>query len=338
MPYQEGRETEMTSNGDKFIVGQDLGGTKLLTVLADPAGNILDRDRIDTPAAEGPQTVINAMAASARRVLEKNGVPTEQVIGLGIGAAGPTDPDNGIILASPNMPGWDNVPLRAALSEVLGVEAVLDNDANVAALAEHRWGAGKGSRHMIYITVSTGIGGGLVLHSRLYSGGSGTAGEIGHIPILPNGPQCSCGSHGCLEYLASGTAIARIAREAVSSGEQSSLSATVSDVEEIDAIAVFGAARTGDALATRIIEEGSYYLGLGFTALVNLLNPDMIVVGGGVSKDWDAYIKPAIGVMREHAFQRPAQHVQVVPAGLGGDVGALGAVALALDAFGPEWV
>ncbi len=324
----------MAASRRDLVLGMDLGGTKLLTLLTDRLGRVLERKRVDTPAWEGTEAVLEAMVTSARGLLERSGCPPDRVLGLGIGAPGLVDPETGTVVEAPNLFGWRNVPVRDHLAGELGIPTSLENDANVLALGEHRWGAGRGVSDLLYITVSTGIGGGLILGGRLYGGASSTAGEVGHIPLQVDGPPCGCGNHGCLEALASGTALARAARDALKEGAASLLLEAVEGVESVDAEAVFRAAAQGDALATGIVERGAFYLGLGLTTVVNLLNPELIVVGGGLSMEWDAYVAPALRVMRLRAFTRPAERVRVIPAALREEAGALGAVVLALDTFG----
>ncbi len=315
----------------RLVLGIDLGGTKIASVVADERGRVLSRVQVETPQ-DGPASVVDAMAQSARAALREGRFAALDILGIGIGAPGVVDTSEGSLTVAPNLAGWRSTPIRDPLSKAIGAPAVIGNDATVAALGEHRFGAGKGTRHMVYITVSTGIGGGIVINGRVYDGASGSAGEIGHIPLQKDGPPCNCGSAGCLEVLASGTALARVAREALARGERSSLQSVALD--DLDAVAVFAAAAQGDRLAQRVVREGAEYLGMGLTAVVNIFNPEMIVIGGGVSNRWAEYIAPAVRRMEKMAFARPVSDARVVPAALGTDVGTLGAAVLALDAFG----
>ena len=260
---------------------------------------------------------------------------TSQVAAVGVGAPGPLDIAAGVVIAPPNLPGWERVPLRQMLRDALSIPTYLDNDANAAALGEHRFGAGRGTRHMIYVTVSTGIGGGLILDGRLYHGASGVGGEVGHISVLPHGPLCGCGNRGCLEALASGTAIAREARERVNRGVPTLIAELAGgDPQQITARLVAEAAQRGDPEAQTILHTAMDYLGIGMASLVNLFNPQMIVIGGGLSKLGETLFEPVRRAIRRHAFQAAAQDVQVVPARLGDQVGVLGAAAVALTSLG----
>ncbi len=320
---------------EQIIVGIDLGGTKISTAVVDSAGKIIAHDYRETRAAEGLQAVIGRMLDAARRVMAQAGVDQAQVTAVGIGAPGPLDVEAGVVVAPPNLPGWDRVPLKQLIKDELGITTFLENDANAAALGEHRFGAGRGVGHMIYVTVSTGIGGGLILDGKLYHGVSGMAGEIGHTTVIPYGPRCPCGNRGCLEALASGTAIARQARERVARGAPT-LIADLSggEPERITAKLVAEAADQGDVEAQDILAEAMNYLGLGMANLVNLFNPQLIVIGGGMTNIGDALFVPVRRVVGLRALRTPAQAVRVVRAELGDNVGVLGAAAVALAQIG----
>jgi glucokinase len=230
----------------------------------------------------------------------------------------------------PNLPGWDAVPLRDQLASTFGCPVLVENDANAAAWGEFCHGAGRRTAHMVYLTVSTGIGGGLVLDGRLYRGAGGAAGEIGHIPLLPDGPPCGCGARGCLEALASGSAIARAAREARVQDRARGLSdATAADA--ITAEHVHSAALAGDPDCRHIIVEAGHFLGLGLTAIANLFDPEVIVLGGGVMRTGAMLLDPAVAVLRERAMPPARDHVRVALAALGDRAGVLGVAALARE-------
>ena len=313
------------------VIGIDLGGTKISTALVDSAGKIVTHDYRETPAAEGPQAVIGRMLDAARRVMAQAGVTRSQVAAVGIGSPGPLDIEAGVVMDTPNLEGWDYVPLRQLIGDGLGITAFLENDANAAALGEHRFGAGRGVAHMIYVTVSTGIGGGLILDGRLYHGANGIAGEIGHQTLVPDGPLCGCGNRGCLEALASGTAIARQARERVARGVPTLIADLAEgDPERITAKLVAQAANQGDEEAQEILTRAMNYLGIGMANLVNLFNPQLIVIGGGLVNIGETLFGSVRRVIDRRPFRAAAQAVRVVPAELGDDVGVLGAAAVAL--------
>ncbi len=313
------------------VIGIDLGGTKISTALVDGSGRIIAHDYRETYATEGLEAVIERMLDGARCVMAQVGVEPSQVAAVGVGAPGPLDIEAGVVVAPPNLPGWDHVPLKQRIEDELGITTFLENDANAAALGEHCFGAGRGTEHMIYVTVSTGIGGGLVLDGKLYHGIGGMAGEVGHMMIMPYGPRCGCGNRGCLEALASGTAIARQARERVARGVPTMMADLAGgDSEHITAKLVAEAAGQGDVEARDILAEAMNYLGIGMANLVNLFNPQLIVIGGGLTNIGAALFEPVRRAIDRHAFHAQAQAVRVVRAELGDNVGVLGAAAVAL--------
>ncbi|MGQ0549205.1 MAG: ROK family protein [Armatimonadota bacterium] len=311
-----------------YVVGVDLGGTKILTALVDVHGRVAGRVREKTPQS-GPDAVIETIAGTVRRVLGDAGVDAGAIRSVGVGAPGPADPTSGVVFEVPNLPGWHDVPLAAMLTSRLGVTTCVENDANAAAMGERWAGAGRGIDDLIYMTISTGIGGGLIFNGRIYRGVSGTAGEVGHMVIDPAGPRCPCGRMGCLEALASGTSIARDARAAVAAGRSTTLSTLAP--EALTAAEVARAAREDDPLARELFARAARYVGIGVANLVNLLNPAMVIIGGGVAKAGDLLFAPVRRIVLEEAFKRPAAAVRIVPAALGDDVGAVGAAAVAIE-------
>jgi glucokinase len=231
---------------------------------------------------------------------------------LAIGVPGPVDSGAGVVEGAPNLPGWRRVPLREQLEELLGCQCLVEHDANLAALAEHRRGAGRGSRDFIYVTVSTGIGAGLIFGGQLYRGYQGSAGEFGHMVMSPDGPLCNCGNHGCLEAFASGTAIAR--------------EAGVASAAEVERLAA-----SGDQAAQRILTTAARYLGLAVGGLINLLNPEVIALGGGVIATSPKFWTDVVAAIPDGSFPSLRNTCRVEPAELGEDQGLLGAVELALD-------
>ncbi|MCL6547499.1 MAG: ROK family protein [Alicyclobacillus sp.] len=273
---------------------------------------VLAERQVPTHAQEGPERVLERIVGLVRDVLDDAGRP--QAAGIGVGAPGPLDPWAGVVIAPPNLPGWDRVPLRAELSRELGADVWIDNDANVAALAEHRFGAGKGFQNVLYITISTGIGAGMVVDGRLYRGQSGSAGEIGHMVVNPQGALCGCGNRGCLEAMASGTAMARMAAERIG--------------EPITAADVVRRAAAGDVVAQGVLEEALEYLGIGISSAVNLLNPGCVVLGGGVSQMGPVLLDRLNQSLARRALPGPREAVRLVPAALGQRSGVVGAAAL----------
>ncbi len=321
----------MHENPVPLILGIDLGGTKILTAVVNAQGKILSYDDSTTPAAQGPEEVIQAILASASRALAQVGVATAELGAIGVGAPGVSNPETGILFTSPHLPGWQDVPLRDIIGKELGKKAFLINDATAAALGEFCFGAGQGAHNFIYITLSTGIGGGIIINDKIYTGAFGAAGEVGHMTIDDDGPLCDCGNRGCWETLASGTALAREARQQIKEGAKTSiLDYADGDMEKVTAEVVYTAAQTGDNLAKELIARTGYYIGVGLANLVNIFNPELIVIGGGLSNIGDMLLGPAFKVAGERAFKEAYQAVRFATAELGRNSGVLGAAAFAL--------
>ena len=322
----------MLTSKRRSVLAVDLGGTKIITAVILSTGEIICRKYSLTLADEGTRPVINKLSSAVAETMAQAQLKTSDIAGIGIAAAGILDIDRGIVTTSPNLPHWHNVPLRDILADRLGIVTYLINDANAAALGEHRFGAGIGFDNIIYLTVSTGIGGGIIIDGELYSGADGCAGELGHMTIEANGPQCHCGNFGCLEAMASGWAVAKEAMMRINRGERSSIIELVDGrLENITAETVAMAARRGDQLACDIVAKAANYLGIGLANLVNIFNPELIIIGGGLSKMGDMLLKPARKVLKERAFRLPARTVHIVRARLGSNAGIVGAAAYVFD-------
>ncbi len=307
------------------FIGIDLGGTRLRVAVADARGTVKSVIRVDTEAGRGPDFVIDHIVETIDQALARSRQGRRGVAAIGIGLPGPLNGATGMVYSPANLPGWHNVPLSQILTRRTGIRVFLEHDASLAAFGEWRRGAGKGRRHLAYVTVSTGIGAGLILHGQLYSGAGGIAGELGHIVIQPGGPRCTCGNRGCLEALASGTAIARMAREALAGRARTSLR-RVSGPNRPDARDVNQAARHGDAVARRVLEQAGAALGVGLGTLVNLLNPELIVLGGSVMRAGSLIRKPMQASLRASSWEAAQWGLRIVPPALGQDVGLIGAV------------
>ena len=308
------------------VIAVDLGGSKIAVSIVSPEYQILAREHHATPARQGVDAVINCIIAAVGRIIASQGVALSQLGGISVAAAGAIDSRTGMVSLSPNLPGWHDIPLGAIIREKLGAKTWLINDANAAALGEHYLGVARGLKSLIYLAVGTGIGGAIIIAGRLYTGASGSAGEIGHMTIDVNGPRCECGNTGCLETLASGKAIAREAIRRISAGEGSSLAEIVGGrLAGITAKEVASAAQRGDALASSVLSGAAAYLGVGMVNLVNIFNPEMIVVGGGLSHLGDLLLSPARQMVRERAFPVSARAVRIVGTELGDSAGLLGA-------------
>jgi glucokinase len=287
-----------------------------------------------TNAARGTDTVIASVAAMARETMARLGElePDAHVHGIGIGAPGPLDTERGVVLLTPNL-GWVDVPLRDRLAETLGLPAVLDNDANCAVLGECWVGSARGARHAIGMTIGTGIGGGLVLDGRLHHGAADCAGEIGHMTIDMDGRRCPCGNYGCLEAYASGPAIAMRAIEEIRTGLESSLVALAGgSVDAITAQTVFAGAKDGDQVARDVVRDTAHYLGAGVASLLNIFNPDLMVIAGGVTQAGDLLFEPLRREVARRAFRPAVESCRIVPGTLHGLAGVYGAARAFLDA------
>lgn len=314
----------------KPACGVDLGGTKIYSLVALPNGSVIGEDRRLTEAADGPDAVIGRIVASLNQALAAAGLRAPEIAGVGISTPGPCDPARGVVTDAPNLPGWRDVPLTRLVSEGLGTPAIMENDAAAACYGEFRFGAGRGLRHIVYVTLGTGIGGGIIIDGRIYGGASGAAGEVGHMIVDENGPLCTCGNRGCLEAMASGPAIAREAAEAITEGH-SKLLAELAGNAVPTAELVHEAAMAGDRTAIEIIERAGHYLGLGLIGLLSCFNPQALILGGGLVGLGDLYLEPAMRTAREGAFEQIAADAVITTAELGERAGALGAAALVME-------
>ncbi|MGL5152620.1 MAG: ROK family protein [Clostridium sp.] len=308
-----------------YVVGIDLGGTKISTALADLEGNVISNVTVPTNAVEGEEAVLNRIFGTVEEVIKKGQVSIEDVKAIGIGSPGPLDSKKGMIICTPNLP-FVNFDLVTPLKERFNTNVYLDNDANVATIGEFMLGAGKGTQNCVFFTASTGVGGGAIVDGKIYRGSTSNALEIGHITVAPFGPRCNCGNIGCLEAISSGTAIGKRGREAVESKVETSLR----KYDNITSFEVFEEAKAGDKVASQIIDEALTYLGIGVANAITIFDPDVVIIGGGVSKAGDIVFEKVREVVNTRCFKSMAEYCKVVPAGLGTDAGVIGAVALAI--------
>jgi len=311
-----------------LILVLDLGGTQFRIALANDEGELLRRYAEPLDAPDKPEQTIGQMKNAIKEML--SGIDLELLRGMGVAVAGLVKPTDGVLLTSPNLLDWYNTPMKDIWEQELHLPVWVCNDADLAALGEHRFGAGRGIDDLIYITVSTGIGGGVITGGKLLLGASGFAAEVGHMTIDLNGPGCSCGNVGCLEMLASGTAIARFAVEKISRGELSTITDLVTgDLGKVTAETVAEAARSGDLVAREVMHTAGANLGIGVVNLVHIFNPELVIIGGGCSKAGDLIFEPVRQVVDERTM--PDISVRIVPTALGDAPGLLGAVALVLE-------
>ncbi len=326
--FQEIAPGKTVTHSERQVLALDVGGTNFRLALVGEDGSILRQCRGSNPSEDGPGDAIRTILEAAGELL--SGVERGALSGMGIAIAGLVTPKTGVLLTSPNLLSWYNTPVKDIFERELGIPVHVGNDANMAVLGEHRFGAGVGSDDVIYITWSTGIGGGVIAGGRLLTGSRGFAAELGHMTIDLNGPKCNCGNIGCLEMMASGTAIARLAAEALSGGAASAMTGlTRGGPATVTARTVAEAARSGDRLALDILRTAATNLGVGLVNLVHMFNPEIIVLGGGVSQSGDILFPTVREVVAERAM--PDYSVRIEPAALGDDCGLLGAAALVLE-------
>jgi glucokinase len=319
-------------SGSEFVIGVDLGGTKILAGVIDPTGGVLSRAKKKTRSERGVEAVIDRIARTVRRAVEKAELDFDRVERLGIGAPGALDAATGVVAEAPNL-DWKDVPLKKLLEKHLGIPVTVENDVNAGTWGEYRLGAGVGVRDLVGIFVGTGIGGGLVLDGRLYRGSQGKAGEIGHIKIASSGPRCGCGQVGCFEALAGRLAIQRMFKEAGKKGKESSvLRAVEGDVSKIRSGAIAEGYTSGDKLTGKILDEVILRLADGIAGAVALLNPEMIVLGGGVIEALpDEFFEDLLDKVGRRAFEPSLEGLQIKRAVLGDDAVLLGAACIARE-------
>ncbi len=317
----------MTVSGPA-VLGLDIGGTKLAVGVVTEDGRTHGVLVEPTRRDDGPDVVIERLFAMGERSIAASGLGAVSAVGIACG--GPLDATAGVLSAPLHLPGWIDIPITDLAGARFGVPAFLENDATAAAFGEFRYGAGRGVHSMIYLTVSTGIGGGAVLGGQLHRGAAGNGGEFGHVLVRSDGRECLCGRRGCLEVYASGSSIAARAREAVlERGDGSSLAR----LPEIRAEHVVAAAAAGDALAQELWNETTELLASALTDLVNVLEPDLVVLGGGVTRSGSALLDPVRAAVRRDAMAPAAAAARIELAGLADEVGVVGAAAVALDAL-----
>ncbi|MFN2531021.1 MAG: ROK family protein [Pyrinomonadaceae bacterium] len=317
----------MTVANPETVFAADLGGTHLRVALIDETGKILKQLKQETPKEDAAQFIVLALVNAARECRSEANIPEQMIAAASIMVPGTVDRNNAIVVQAPNLPCLDNFPLRAALQDRWRWPVVLENDANAAAMGEMWLGAARGYRNVICITLGTGVGGGVILNGKLWRGTDGSAGEVGHTTVDPFGGQkCKCGNTGCLEMFASATAIVRMAREELPQYPDSSLVGLA-----LTAKIVYEAGHDGDKLALSVFKRMGTYLGVGLANLINLLNPEIIVIGGGVADGWDLFESNMCQQIKERAFRSLSKNVKIVPAECGDSAGLLGAARLAFD-------
>jgi glucokinase len=320
------------ANPKGVIVGVDMGGTSLRALVVDAVNRILAVEEIPTRVGQKPEAIVADVAAMVRRAVARAGMKRAHIRAVSIGVPGAVDPQRGIVHAAPNL-GWKSFPFGSKLKALLRVPIFVENDVNVGVVGEHALGAGKGCRELVGIFPGTGIGGGLIVGGKLYEGCRGSAGEVGHMILLAGGPRCGCGRRGCAEALASRTAMERDVRAAIKAGQPSVVLKIMKERgrERMTSSIINRALKKKDLVMRKVLKRAQYYLGLLVANVVNLLDPECVVIGGGIAERLgEDYVKP----IRETAFEyflnpRDKTRIKIVAGRLGDDAAPLGAVVLA---------
>ena len=321
---------------ENYVVGVDMGGTKILAAIVGSNGQIVSRFKAMTRADKGADEVINRIAECISESIKKANLDHTQIRAIGIGAPGVIDSKTGVVIYAPNL-RWTNVALKTALENQIKIPVTVDNDVNLGTLGEQALGAGRGVDNLIGIFVGTGIGGGIILNGKLFYGANRTAGEIGHVILKPNGPRCSCGNRGCLEALASRTAISRYVRKAITQQGKKSILPELNggSLDLVRSGALAKAVKRGDKVTAKAIQRAQYYLGIGVATVVGLVNPQVVVLGGGLIEAMgEDFVSEVYNNAAELALPNAMNGVEVVSASLGDDAGVIGAAVHACGNLG----
>ena len=313
---------------EKIVIAVDLGGTNLRMAAVEADGNILYQKKMVTPFDKGAigiiETIVNLVNEFGQSANE-----TKVIEAIAAAVPGTVDVKKGIITKAPNIPALDNFPFAKIIERELKLKCFLENDANAAAIGESWIGGAKNFQNSVYTTLGTGVGGGIIIRGKILRGVDGTAGEIGHICVEPFGASCGCGSHGCLEQYASASAIVRLTEQLTRDYPKSDLINNTS----LTAIQVFEAGKAGDALALEVFRRQGFYLGIGLAGLINVFNPEAVVIGGGAAAGWDLFAPEMFEQIRLRAYRQPAERAKITRAELGDDAGILGAARIAFESL-----
>lgn len=307
----------------KYLVGLEFGGTNIKAALFDNKPKIIHKEFQPTHAKRGVESVLKRVKKTIHNLINKEKILSNHLMGIGIASPGPLDTKKGIVFNSPNLPGWEKVPLKRVIEREFNVPVILENDTNAIALGEYWMGSGKGVNHLICLTLGTGVGGGIILNGQILHGRDDLGGEIGHMIIEKDGLECNCGNRGCLEAFVSATGIVKRTIQALNKGRESSL---LKKRNRLTSELIFNEAKKGDRLSLEIVNETAEYLGIGLANLVNILNPEIIILGGGVSHSGEILFKPTLKELKKRAFHRGVEHLKVLPPKLGNSAGILGSI------------
>ncbi len=313
-----------------YIVGVDMGASHITAIVSDYSSRVIRDKEIRIDIAKGPEYCLEQLDRLVQQIIAECGIHLGEISSIGVGVPGPVVNERGVVSSPPIMPGWDNYPIRSSLEKKWGCNVSLNNDAELGALGEWAYGVGRGEENLAYIKVGTGIGAGLMLKSNIYHGVTGTAGEIGHVTINENGPVCTCGNHGCLEAFAGGKAIINRAYEELRKGRRSELIG-LGDIYQISMNDIVSAARKGDLLSQQLLSEAGTYLGTAIASLVNLFNPSIVVIGGGLAQSGDLLLNPIRTTVMNRSLSVAAKAVRISASLLGRRASAMGAVVQALS-------
>jgi len=315
----------------KYSIGVDLGGTNIVSAIVNFQGKIVNRLKVPTLAERGKEATIKRIIETIHKNIVQSTIAPGDIIGIGIGAPGPLNIKKGIINFAPNLPGWRDVPLKKILEDEFYMKVVLENDANAAAWGERCFGAGQGVNNLVCFTLGTGIGGGIIIDGKIYHGNNYGAAELGHMTVNKDGPLCNCGNYGCLEAYSSATGIKNRIKNRIKEGIKSEFLNFDSDDELLESLrlkSIFEAARKGDRLTSDIIEEAISYLGIAIANIANILNPEMVVLVGGITNEGDKLLIPLTKEVKKRAFYSNYKSLKIVIGKLAGNAGVLGAAAL----------
>jgi len=313
--------------GKEIVLAADLGGTNLRMAAVDRRGTILYRTKHETPRGECVDEIVEAIVKSANECRENCAAFQVRVISAAV--PGTVNVNDGLIITAPNLPALNDFRMAAALENALGIKAILENDANAAAVGENWCGVSKEFKNSIYVTLGTGVGGGIIISGKVLRGADGMAGEIGHLCVEAFGASCRCGSRGCIEQYSSASAIVRIAKELEAQYPESALKNNA----QLTAFEVFQAGTTGDKLALEVFRQMGFYLGVALSSLLNVLNPEIVVIGGGASAGWELFMPQMQETIRQRAYGGSSIQAEIVRGELGDDAGILGAARLAFDSL-----
>jgi len=313
-----------------YVVGVDIGATHITALLADYSALVLDEIDASIDISEGPHKILDMVIEMTKEMTRRTGISESSIHAMGIGVPGPVVAGGGMVSGPPIMPGWDKFPIDTYLEKALGIPVTVSNDAELGAIGEWAYGAGRGERNLVYIKVGRGIGAGLLVEGQIYHGATGSAGEIGHITIDENGPLCSCGNRGCLEALAGGNAVAKSAIARIKRGDRTTLSA-IAPISSIRSEDVIDEACRGDLVSQQILIDAGRHLGTAIAGLVNLFNPNIVIIGGNVSRIGDLLLEPIRKTVQDRSLKMASSNLRISTALLGKRSSGMGAIVQALN-------